>query len=131
LKKATYYVAIFGNPNPPERDTVESGKYYLGRRVTDLAAERGDILLLYCTGSYIEHCKSVPGVGIVLTKDNESIYYRYLPLSTPIFKDHIDRSFNDEDKLKFSNIRFDSFWMFNISPESFRNTISNVPINWP
>ena len=131
MKEPTYYVAIFGNPDPPEKDTVESGKYHLGIRGTDIPGERGDIILLYCTGSYAKHFMRVPGIGILLTKDKKSIYYRYLPLSTPIPKDHIDGSFTEEDKNKFSNIRFDNFWMFKISKESFCNATMNVSINWP
>jgi len=130
MEEPTYYVAIFGNPDL-EKDTVESGKYHLGIRGGDLPGKRGDILLLYCTGSYAEHFMSVPGIGILLTKDKKSIYYRYLPLSTPIPKDHIDKSFTDEDKKSFSNIRFDNFWMFKISKESFFNATMNVSINWP
>jgi hypothetical protein len=131
MKEPTYYVAIFGNPDPPEKDTVESGRYHLGIRGTDIPGERGDILLLYCNGSYAAHFMSVPGIGVILTKHKESINYRYLPLSKPIPKDHIIRSFTDEDKKKFSNIRFDNFWMFKISRESYCNATKNFSIKLP
>lgn len=129
MKEPAYYVAIFGNPDPPEKDTVESGRYHLGIRGTDIPGERGDIILLYCTGSYAEHFMSVPGIGVILTKHKESINYRYFPLSKPIPKDYIFRSFTDEDKKKFSNIRFDNFGMFKISKESFYNTTKNFSVN--
>ncbi len=131
MKNPNYYVVVFGNPEPPEKDHVESGRYHLGIRGTDIPGESGDILLPYCTGSYLEHYMSVPGIGIVLTKDTDSIYYRYLPLSKPISKDHIDQSFTNEDRKKFSNIRFDSFWMFPISSESFRKSLRDILIQWP
>jgi len=131
LKEPTYYVAIFGNPDPPEKDTVESGRYHLGIRGTDISGERGDILLLYCTGSYAAHFMSVPGIGVILTKHKESINYRYLPLSKPIPKDHLIRSFTYEDRKKFPNTRFDNFGMFKISRESFYNATKDFSINLP
>ena len=131
MKEPRYYVAIFGNPDPPEKDTVESGRYHLEIGGTDIPGERGDILLLYCTGSYAAHFMSAPGIGVILTKHKESINYRYLPLSKPIPKDYLIRSFTDEDKIKFSNIRFDNYCMFKISRESFYNATKNFSINLP
>lgn len=131
MEKPTYYVVVFGNPNPPDKDRVESGRYHLGIRKTAIPGEIGDILLPYCTGSYLEHFMSIPGVGIVVAKDEEAVHYRYLPLSHPISKDRIDSTFTENDKAKFSNIRFDSFWMFEISAESFRACLGETPITWP
>lgn len=131
MKEPKYYVAVFGDPKPPERDTVESGKYHLGGRGTGIAGERGDILLLYCTDSYAEHSLSVPGIGIVLTKFSDYLFYRYLPLSTPVGKDRIDTIFTEEDKRNFSNVRSDGFRMFEISRQSFRDTLESVSVAWP
>ena len=41
MKNPTYYVAIFGKPDPPEKDNVESGRYHLGIRGTGIPGERG------------------------------------------------------------------------------------------
>jgi len=131
MKNPTYYVAIFGNPDPPEKDNVESGRYHLGIRGTGIPGERGDIMLLYCTGGYAEHYMSIPGIGIILTKTSDSIYYRYLPLVNPIVKDDIDKYFINEDKKKFTNIRFNSYWLFEISRESFFAATENLSIKWP
>jgi hypothetical protein len=131
MKDPTYYVAVFGNPQPPEKDVVESGRYHLGIRGTDIPGERGDVMLLYCTGGYREHFMSAPRLGIILTKDKDSVYYRYLPLAAPISKDQIDLTFTDEDKRKFSNIRFSTFWMFPVTAESFRNCLGETPVKWP
>lgn len=49
MKKPMYYVAVFGKPGPPDKDTVDSGRYPLGIRGTDTPGERGDIILLCCT----------------------------------------------------------------------------------
>jgi hypothetical protein len=131
MKNPTYYVAVFGKPEPPDKDTADSGRYYLGRRGTDTPGERGDILLLYCTANYADNSMSVPGIGIVLTKTKESIFYRYLPFTLPISKDQIDKAFTDEDRNKFTNIRFNTYWVFNISHESFSNATRDLIINWP
>ena len=88
-------------------------------------------MLLYCTGGYAEHYMSIPGIGIILTKTSDSIYYRYLPLVNPIVKDDIDKYFINEDKKKFTNIRFNSYWLFEISRESFFAATENLSIKWP
>lgn len=131
MKKPTYYVAVFGKPEPPDRDTVDSGRFHLGIRGTDTPGERGDIILLYCTDGYAENIISVPGIGIVLTKNKDSIYYRYLPFSSPISKDQIDKTFTDEERKTLNSIRFNTYWLFDISNESFRNATRGVLINWP
>jgi len=131
MKKPTYYVAVFGKPEPPDKDPVDSGRYYLGIRGTDTPGERGDILLLYSTTSYADNIMSVTGIGIVLTRTKESIFYRYLPFTSPIPKDQIDKVFTDEDRIKFTNIRFNTYWLFDISHESFRNATRGLIINWP
>lgn len=131
MKEPKYYVAVFGDPKPPERDVVESGKYHLGGRGTGIAGERGDILLLYCTDSYAKHPLSVPGIGIVLTRFSDYLFYRYLPLSVPVGKDRIDAFFTEEDKRNFSNVRSDGFRMFEISRQSFRDALEGVSVAWP
>jgi hypothetical protein len=131
MKNPTYYVAAFGKPEPPDYDTVDSGRYYLGIRGTDTPGERGDILLLYCTASDAKNFMSVPGIGIVLTKTKDYIFYRYLPFASPISKDHIDKTFTDEDRGKFTNIKFNTYWLFDISNESFRNATMGLIIDWP
>ena len=131
MKKPTYYVAVFGKPEPPNKDTADSGRFHLGIRGTDTPGERGDIILLYCTASHSENIISVPGIGIVLTKTKDSIYYRYLPFYSPITKDQIDNTFTDEDREKLSGIKFNTYWLFDISYESFSNATRGVLINWP
>jgi hypothetical protein len=131
MRNPKYYVAVFGKPEPPDKDTVDSGRYYLGKRGIDTPGERGDILLLYCTASYADDFMSVPGIGIVLTKNKDSIFYRYLPFSSPISKDKIDKTFTDEDRIKFTNIRFNTYWLFDISHESFCNATKGLFIGWP
>ena len=131
MKKPTFYVAVFGKPEPPDKDTADSGRYHLGIRGTDTPGERGDILLLYCAASDADNFMNAPGIGIVLTKTKDFIFYRYLPFTSPISKDQIDKTFTDEDRKKFTNIKFNTYWIFDISHESFRNATRGLLIDWP
>ena len=111
------FVCVFGDPQPPGKDLVESGVHHpkLGYAVH---TSPGDILLLYCTGSYPRHPWSVPGIGVVLGIDQESISYRWIPTRQPIPKSQIDAAFEPNDRNKFKNIRFDTHWLFEISLKS-------------
>jgi hypothetical protein len=131
MKNPMYYVAVFGKPGPPDKDTVDSGRYPLGIRGPDTPGERGDILLLYRTDGQEENPGVVTGMGVVLTKNRESIYYRYLPFSSPLPKDQIERGFTDEDREKLKEIRSNTYWLFEISRESFGNAARSVAIKWP
>jgi hypothetical protein len=88
-------------------------------------------MLLYCIATDEEYFISAPGIGIILTKTKEFIFYRYLPFSLPIIKGHIEKTFTDEDANKLKNLRSNTYWLFDISSESFRKATSGVLINWP
>lgn len=126
-----YFFAMFGDPRPPEKDRVESGIYHPNPQTAPFPTQPGDFLLLYCTGNYAEHALSFPGVGVVLGQDHEIIKYRYIPLVQPIPKQKIDSSFVPDDLTKFHNIRFNTFWLFQISRRSFVTTIGIPEIAWP
>jgi len=131
VKKPAYYLAVFGKPEPPDKDTVDSGRYPLGIRGSDTPGDRGDILLLYCTAGNAENSMSAPGIGIVLTKNKESIFFRYLPFSSPVSKEKIDETFTAEDREKITGMGVNTYWVFDISPESFGNATRGVSIDWP
>jgi len=131
MRSTKYFFAMFGDPRPPEKDTVESGVYHPDASRAPFPPEPGDIMLLYCTGSYTAHPMLAPGVGVVLGKDDETVRYRYLPLSSPISKDDIEGGFQTNDVKKFRNRRFSAFWLFEISRESFVNAIDQRRVNWP
>ena len=102
------FVAVYGDPTPPNKSTVESGQYDPDPRYAPFEPRPGDVLLLYCTGSYSGHSMQIPGIGIVLSVDNTWIRYRWLPFTEPISKSVIDHSFAEADLRKFANIRFSS-----------------------
>lgn len=127
-----YFFAMFGEPQPPFKDAVESGVYHPDPNTAPFPVTPGDVLLLYCTGSYPRHEMEVPGVGMVIGVDDEAIEYRYLPFVMPIPKHMIDSHFMPDDLQKFGNRRFSTFWLFELSKESFTGTVgSSMTIDWP
>jgi len=126
-----YYVAVFGDPKPPDKDMIESGVYHPDPKFAPFPAEPGDFLLLYCTAGYAEHSMSIPGIGVVLETTNSEIYYRYLPLTKMISKYELENKLDSTDKEKFSNIRFSSHWLFEISRRSFLNAVADRGVLWP
>ena len=131
MSSPKYFFAMFGNPKPPEKDTVESGIYHPDPKHAPFPTKPGDVLLLYCTSSYSKHPMQAPGIGIVLHTDDEIVYYRYLPLSRPIPKERIEHEFQPDDADKFKNRRFSGFWLFEISRESFARAVGDQAIAWP
>ena len=131
MNNPKYFLAVFGDPRPPGKDVVESGFYHPDPKFAPFPTQRGDLMLLYCTGSYDEYWMRVPGIGIILDVKDIVIEYRYLPLSKAISKDTIDQEFEPNDAKKFKNIRFPSHWLFEISKESIVRVIDNPVIKWP
>jgi hypothetical protein len=126
-----YYLSVFGDPKPPDKDTIESGIYHPNSKFAPFPTEPGDFLLLYCTAGYSENPMKVPGIGVVLETTNTDIHYRFLPLTNTISRDELDRKFDPTDKKKLSNIRFSSHWLFDISRQSFLKAVADRGVHWP
>ncbi len=126
-----YFLAVFGDPNRPDKDVVESGIYHSGTNSEESGPEAGDIMLLYCTGGYQGHEMQVPGIGVVLSVRQAAVTYRYLPLSAPIAKAALDRAFEADDLGNFQKIRLSAFWLFEISRLSFARAVENCGLLWP
>ena len=131
MSSPKYFFAMFGDPKPPAKDTIESGIYHPHPKRAPFPTKPGDVLLLYCAGSYSEYPMRAPGLGIVLYTDDEIVQYRYLPLSQPISKDRIEHEFQPSDVGNFRNRRFAAFWLFEISRESFTRAVGDQAIMWP
>ena len=125
-----YFVAVFGDPQPPNKSLVGSGQYDPDPRYAPFPTEVGDIMLLYCTSSYPRLAMQVAGIGVVLAADSQWIRYRCFPFKEPIPKSRIDAGFEPTDLQKFGNIRFSSHWLFEISRKSFSETIADQEIDW-
>jgi len=72
----------------------------------------------------------VPGIGVVLETRNSEIRYRYLPLAEIASKNDLDNKLNSPDKQIFSNIRFSTHWLFEISRQSFLNIVADREVLW-
>jgi len=126
-----YYLSVFGDPKPPDKDAIESGIYHPDPKFAPFPTEPGDFLLLYCTAGYAEHAMCVPGIGVVLATNNSEIRYRFLPLTRKIPKSELETKLHPTDKKKFSNIRFSSHWLFEISRQSFVKAVADQGVLWP
>lgn len=129
-----YFIAIFGDPvGPPCKDRIEDGRYitHVDHWPSGIAA--GDVLLLYCTGFYVEHEQEAPGIGVVHSTDahENAIYYRYLPFHQPVDMNTIRDCLLPEDKDKFENRRFSTFWIFQIQRASFKRLANQCRVDWP
>ena len=122
--KPRYYLAVFGDPTLPDHVTVEEGHFGVDSG-WPLALAEGDRVLLYCTGSYRLYPKSVPGVGVVeeVDHDNRRFFFDYKGLDHRVPLDELRLALHPDDRVKLANIRFDSFWLFEIAAKSYRNVM--------
>lgn len=134
LREPRYFIAIFGDPvGPPLKDKIEDGRYIPHPDYWPDGIMEGDVMLLYCTGSYGEYYQEAPGIGIVLHADRpaNAIYYRYLPFDQTISMDDIRNRLLPADRDKFEYRRFSTYWIFEIERESFRQVTKGHQIKWP
>ena len=127
MKEPRYYFAVFGNPWRPGHVTVEEGHFGVDAGwPEDIAPD--DLVLLYCTGSYARHPKSVPGVGVVEEVDHarQSFLYDYERLSRPVPLDVLRLAFEPADAAKLANIRFNNHWLFEIEAASFHRAVDGA-----
>jgi hypothetical protein len=125
-----YFFAMFGEPIPPAKDTIESGVYHPDSKLAPFPVRPGDILLLYCTENYPQHAMKVPGIGVATHIDDTVIEYRYLQFKESLPKSKLEQAFKSGDLEKFNNRRFSTFWLFELSRESFVATVGQSMIEW-
>ncbi len=134
LRGPRYFIAVFGDPvGPPLKDKIEDGRYIPHRDHWPDGMMEGDVMLLYCTGSYGEYDQEAPGIGIALRTDRHvnAIYYRYLPFDQTMSMDDIRDRLLPADREKFENRRFSTFWICEIEGASFRQLTQGHQVTWP
>jgi hypothetical protein len=132
MNSPKFFVAVFGDPQPPGKNTVESGEYHPIAKYRLSGIQAGDLILLYCTSSYWQFSMKIPAIGVVLGSDSESVKYRYLPFKEPIDGSRMSEAFTPVDREKFSPKvrRFPPHQLFEISAASFVDTVADQQIDW-
>ena len=112
------YFAVYADPALPGHVSVEGGRF--GNRGMPANMRPGDMVLLYCTGTYPQRERTVAGIGFVTQVDHEirDFGYDFMPFKQAVPLEFLRFAVTDDDKAKLANIRFD--WLFQISRESFR-----------
>lgn len=128
-----YFIAVFGEKYA-DKYPVDGGHYPLGRLSNKYSyVEKGDVMLLYCTGSYLGHDMEAPAIAIVVdtqtSEEGYTLQYRYLPLDQPVPRYSINESLEEEEKNYFVNPGAN--FIFEITNTSFRKLLKDRYINWP
>jgi len=111
------YFAVYADPTAPGHVTIEGGCF--GNRNTPKNMVIGNMVLLYCTSSYLGHAKTIPGIGLV-TLVNHPV--AGIPVRLPAVRGVVPLEFvrfaiTIEARVRLANIRRE--WLFQISRESF------------
>jgi hypothetical protein len=120
------YFAVYADPTSLGHVTIEGGKF--GNRNMPKNMAPGDMVLNYCTSSYPNYAKSVPGIGIItaVDHDNRDYWYDWLPFEEPVPLDFVRFVVTDDDRTHIANIRRE--WLFQISRESFRSVMQGAKL---
>ena len=136
MQKPKYFVAVFAlqhfDTNP-----IDGERYPVGPPISwrDLDIKTGDVMLLYCCEDYPGYPKEAPAVGIVIKVNIETgdegytVYYRYLPLNSPVQRHTINGSLQENERNYFMNPG--NNYLFKIKNTSFRKAVKDRYINWP
>ena len=111
------YFAVYADPTTPGHVMIEGGQF--GNRAMPKNMDVGDMVLLYCTSSYVGYAKSVPGIGLVTAVDHgiKDFWYDYLAFEEPVPLEFVRMAVTEDYRLRVANIRHE--WLFQISRESF------------
>ena len=112
------YFAVYADPRLPGHVAIEGGRF--GNRAMPKNMEAGDMVLLYCTGSYPGRAKTVPGIGLVTAVDHgmKDFRYDYVAFEQAVPLEFIRFAMTEDDRQRLANMRRD--FLFQISRASFR-----------
>lgn len=131
-----YFLVAFGGPHATAHP-VDGGSYPLPKSyISNSGISPGDVLLLYCTGTYPGHYMDVPGIGVVTRVETggvqENIYYQYFPLCHPIFWGDVSNMIATIPELKDNtNFGLTGNQLRAIGNQSFRAAIAGRQVDWP
>jgi hypothetical protein len=133
MQEHKYFFAVFGRPRT-DKHPVDYGLYtHKKGHISNSKITSGDIVLLYCAGSYNEHQREAPGIGVVLNTETggekETFSYRYLPFDYPLDWGTISSCIPE---LKGHTVfNWIGNWLRKISNDSFKRVLTGRQINWP
>ncbi len=132
-----YFLITFGAAHAAEHP-VEGGVYPHEKGfVSSSGIVAGDVMLLYCAGSFNGHNNEFPGLGVVTSteigSEKESIYYQYFPLCHPISVDWDTMKVTIPELAPPGNRiwRYRGNWLRQIASSSFRAAIAGRQVDWP
>ena len=129
-----YFFIVFGGAHC-EAHPVEGGVYgHDANFITSSGIAVGDVVLLYCCGTYPEHYNEIPGLGIVTSiKTDDGIHYQYFPLCHPIPVnwDTMKVTIPELAPPGNRNWSLKGNFLRKISSSSFRATIAGRQVDWP
>lgn len=125
--KRRYWLGVFGDPDVDGHVAVEGGTFGHHRGLPEQMAV-GDVFLCYCTGTYRRYARSVSGLGVIRAVERErgGFTYDYRPFAEPLPSSLLRFRFTEADRWKLGNIRWDTFWLFEVSAASFAAVMAGV-----
>jgi len=127
-----YHFTMFGKPDPPERDTVESGIYHPfpdTQRIFE--CDPGAVLLIYCTGAYAQYAQTSPGLGLVFAIDERTVRFHFVPFDKSIDLDELRSGFHEDDRRRLNALHIELHHFREISARSFRRVVADRRLMWP
>ena len=130
-RKPKYFFTVFGDAHVSTYP-VEGGVYgHDPNYINSSGIKEGDILLLYCCGTYPGHYQEVPGIGVVIGFETNGIKYQYFPICHPLSWDILQATIPDFQEMGKINWSLKGNWLREISSSSFRAIIAGRQIDWP
>lgn len=135
LRVPNYFIAVFGDTHRATYP-VEGGVYgHDANYVTSSRITPGDVILLYCCGTYTGHDNEIPGFGILtsIRNNGDGFNYQYLPFCQPINVDWNTMKLNMPELAPPGNRiwHYKGNFLRQISSSSFRATVAGRQVDWP
>ncbi len=131
FRKPDYFFVVFGGAHYSTYP-VDGGVYgHDANYVTSSGITVGDVMLLYCCGTYPSHYQEIPGLGVVTSIENDGIHYQYFPICHPIDWEIAKVNIPDLQNLGNTNWTLKGNWLREISSSSFRATMAGRQVDWP
>ena len=131
FRKPRYFSVVFGGEHYRVHP-VDGGVYgHDPNFVGSSGIRAGDVLLLYCCGTYPGYGQEVPGFGVVTSIETDGIHYQYFPICHPVSWSIVQASIPEYQKTGNINWSLKGNFLREISSSSFRAVIAGRQVDWP